>query len=418
MTQAGSTPRGTGSGGTGPGRGGPAGTGPGRRGGRGTSPGADIPPGAAEPGGDAELTGTGRIESVSSRLFRLEMPRPWGVDVTSQHLIVTELHTSTGGVGTGFSWTVRAGGQAVKAMIDADCAPAVAGLPATPESVWDHLHTFLRESGGGVTTLAMAGIDIALWDLRGRTAGLGLPDLIGRQRDQVAAYASGVNRHLTVAELTERTSQQAQAGHTRFKMKVGLPDLDTDLERVAAVRAVIGPDALLMVDANQLWDLPAARRAARALEQFDIYWLEEPLPAEDYRGYADLRRSISIPVAAGESLYTEAQFRELLLAGAIDFIQPNICRVGGITPFLRIARLAQQFSVPVMPHLLPDFSGQLAMTLPLPPFVEDIDEASFAALGALAGPSGVDIADGMLRAAPPAGHGFTFATATMEEVTG
>ena len=85
------------------------------------------------------------------------MPRPWGVDVTSQHLIVTELHTSTGGVGTGFSWTVRAGGQAVKAMIDADCAPAVAGLPATPESVWDHLHTFLRESGGGVTTLAMAG---------------------------------------------------------------------------------------------------------------------------------------------------------------------------------------------------------------------------------------------------------------------
>jgi L-alanine-DL-glutamate epimerase-like enolase superfamily enzyme len=421
MTPGGSTPRGASSGGTGPGRGGPAGTGPGRRGGRGTSPGGDVPPGALEGGeadGEAELAGPGRIESVSSRLFRLEMPRPWGTDVTSQHLIVTELHTSTGGVGTGFSWTVRAGGQAVRAMIDADCAPAVAGLPATPESVWDHLHAFLRESGGGVTTLAMAGIDIALWDLRGRTAGLGLPDLIGRQRDLVPAYASGVNRHLSVAELSERTSQQLAAGHTRFKMKVGLPDLDTDLERVAAVRAVIGPEALLMVDANQLWDLPAARRAARALEQFDIYWLEEPLPAEDYRGYADLRRSIAIPVAAGESLYTEAQFRELLLAGAIDFIQPNICRVGGITPFLRIARLAEQFSVPVMPHLLPDFSGQLAMTLPLPPFVEDIDEASFAALGALAGPSGVDIAGGTLRAAPPAGHGFTFATATMDEVTG
>jgi L-alanine-DL-glutamate epimerase-like enolase superfamily enzyme len=373
-----------------------------------------MPPG--EPGPDEG--GHGRIESVSSRLFRLEMPRPWGHDVTSQHLIVTELRTSSGEVGTGFSWAVRAGGQAIKAMIDADCAPAVTGLPATPELVWDHLHTFLRESGGGVTTLAMAGIDIALWDLRGRAAGQGLPDLIGRQRSQVPAYASGVNRHLTVAELTERTSQQVAAGHTRFKMKVGFPDLDTDLERVAAVRAVIGPEALLMLDANQLWDLPAARRAARALGEFDIYWLEEPLPAEDYRGYADLRRSISIPVAAGESLYTEAQFRELLLAGAIDFIQPNICRVGGITPFLRVARLAQQFSVPVMPHLLPDFSGQLAMTLPLPPFVEDIDEASFAALGALAGPSGVEIAGGTVRAAPPAGHGFTFATDTMEEVTG
>ncbi len=111
----------------------------------------------------------------------------------------------------------------------------------------------------------MAAIDIALWDLRGRAAGLGLPDLLGRQRDQVPAYASGVNRHLTLAELTDRTAAQAAAGHTRFKLKVGLPDLADDVARVAAVREVIGPGALLMVDANQLWDLPAARRAARAL---------------------------------------------------------------------------------------------------------------------------------------------------------
>jgi L-alanine-DL-glutamate epimerase-like enolase superfamily enzyme len=178
---------------------------------------------------------------------------------------------------------------------------------------------------------------------------------------------------------------------------------------------VIGPRRLLMVDANQLWDLPAARRAVRALAPYDIYWLEEPLPAEDFRGYATLRQSIDIPLAAGESLYTEAQFRELLLAGAIDFIQPNVCRVGGITPFLRIARLARQFSIPVMPHLLPDISGQLAMCLPLPALVEDIDEASFAALGALARPSGVQITGDALTADPAAGHGFTFATATMQE---
>jgi L-alanine-DL-glutamate epimerase-like enolase superfamily enzyme len=186
------------------------------------------------------------------------------------------------------------------------------------------------------------------------------------------------------------------------------------VERVAAVREIIGPRRLLMIDANQLWDLPAARRAVRALAPYDIFWLEEPLPAEDFRGYAALRQAIDIPLAAGESLYTEAQFRELLLAGAIDFIQPNVCRVGGITPFLRIARLARQFSIPVMPHLLPDINGQLAMALPLPAFVEDIDEASFAALGALARPSGVVIAGDTLTAAPSPGHGFTFATATMQ----
>jgi len=354
-----------------------------------------------------------RIESVSSRLFRLPMPRPWGVDVTCQYLIVTELVTGSGATGTGFSWAVQAGAQAIKAMVDADCGPAVIGLPAVPDAVWDRLWFRLRESGGGITTLAMAAIDIALWDLRGKAAGLGLPDLLGRQRRQVPVYASGVNRHLTVAELAERTAQQVAAGHTRFKLKVGLPDLADDVARVAAVRQVIGPRRLLMIDANQLWDLPAARRAVRALAPYDIFWLEEPLPAEDFRGYATLRQAIDIPLAAGESLYTEAQFRELLLAGAIDFIQPNVCRVGGITPFLRIARLARQFSIPVMPHLLPDINGQLAMALPLPAFVEDIDEASFAALGALARPSGVVIAGDPLTADPSPGLGFTFATDTM-----
>jgi L-alanine-DL-glutamate epimerase-like enolase superfamily enzyme len=356
----------------------------------------------------------GRIESVTSALYRLPMPRPWG-DVDTQHLIVTQLRTSTGAAGTGFSWAVRAGGQAIRAMVDADCAPAAIGQPAVPDAAWDHLWHQLREAGGGITTLAMAAIDIALWDLRGKAAGLGLPDLLGRQRSQVPVYASGVNRHLTVAELADRTAEQVAAGHTRFKLKVGLPDLDADVQRVAAVREVIGPRRLLMIDANQLWDLPAARRAAAALAPYDIYWLEEPLPAEDYRGYATLRQATSIPLAAGESLYTEAQFRELLLAGSVDFVQPNVCRVGGITPFLRIARLARQFSIPVMPHLLPDISGQLAMALPLPALVEDIDEASFAALGALAAPSGVQIAGNALTASPAPGHGFVFATGTMQE---
>jgi L-alanine-DL-glutamate epimerase-like enolase superfamily enzyme len=375
-----------------------------------------MTPGGGLSGGPDPNGGPDLIESVTSRLFRLPMPRPWGPAVTSQYLIVTELRTSSGAAGTGFSWAVQAGAQAIRAMIDADCGPVARGLPAIPDAVWDRLWFYLREAGGGVTTLAMAAIDIALWDLRGKAAGLGLPDLLGRQRDTVAAYASGVNRHLSLAELTERTREQVAAGHTRFKLKVGLPDLAADLERVAAVRQVIGERRLLMVDANQLWDLPAARRAARELAAYDIFWLEEPLPAEDFRGYADLRRAIDIPVAAGESLYTEGQFRDLLLAGAIDFIQPNVCRVGGITPFLRIARLARQFSVPVMPHLLPDISGQLAMSLPLGPFVEDIDEGSFAALGALAQPSGVVVSGDRLRAEPGPGHGLVFATDTMAEV--
>jgi len=357
------------------------------------------------------------VTTVTSRTYRLPMPRPWGPEVTCQYLIATTVDSSDGGSGQGFSWAVRAGAQAIQAMVDADCRPVAEGGPVAPAAAWDRLWWHLREAGGGVTTLAMAAIDIGLWDMRARAAGLGLADLLGRQRDRVPVYASGVNRHLTLEELTEQVSRWVAAGHTRVKIKVGQRGLDEDLERVAAVRRVIGPGRLLMVDANQLWDLPTARRAARALSAFDIYWLEEPLPAEDFQAYAALRSAIDVPVAAGESLYTEAQFRDALLAGAVDYLQPNVCRVGGITPFLRIARLARLFGVPVIPHLLPDISGQLALCLPLAGMIEDIDEGSFAALGALARPSGVVITGDSLQAQTPPGHGLAFATDVLEDVT-
>jgi L-alanine-DL-glutamate epimerase-like enolase superfamily enzyme len=327
------------------------------------------------------------------------------------------VESSDGGTGQGFSWAVRAGAQAIQAMIDADCAPVAEGGPVAPAAAWDRLWWHLREAGGGMTRLAMAAIDIGLWDLRAKAAGLSLADLLGRQRETVPVYASGVNRHLTLDELKEQVARWISAGHTRVKIKVGLPSLEEDLERVDAVRRIIGPGRLLMVDANQLWDLPTARRAAGALSAFDVFWLEEPLPAEDVQAYARLRAAIDVPVAAGESLYTEAQFRDVLLAGAVDFIQPNVCRVGGITPFLRIARLARLFDVPVMPHLLPDISGQLALCLPLPAMIEDIDEGSFAALGALAQPSGVVVAGDNLQAQTQPGHGLVFAAGSLEEVT-
>jgi L-alanine-DL-glutamate epimerase-like enolase superfamily enzyme len=356
------------------------------------------------------------ITEVTSRAYRLAMPRPWGPDVRSQYLIAATVRSSDGGTGQGFSWAVRAGAQAVAAMVEADCRPVAEGGPAAPAAAWDRLWWHLREAGGGIATLAMAAVDIGLWDLRARAAGVSLVDLLGRQRETAGVYASGVNRHLSMDELAEQVSRWVAAGHSRVKIKVGLPSLDEDLRRVAAVRQIIGPGRLLMVDANQLWDLPTARRAARALSGYDVFWLEEPLPAEDFGAYAALRAAIDIPVAAGESLYTQAQFRDLLQAGAVDFVQPNICRVGGITPFLRIARLARLFDIPVMPHLLPDISGQLALCLPLPGMVEDIDEGSFAALGALARPSGVTITGDSLQAQTGPGHGLSFATGTLEPV--
>jgi L-alanine-DL-glutamate epimerase-like enolase superfamily enzyme len=357
------------------------------------------------------------VTSVTAATYRMPMPVPWGEAVTCQYLIVTSVQASTGMTGQGFSWAVQTGAQAIHAMIESDVRQVAEGGPVASAAAFDRMRWHLREAGGGITSLAIAAIDIGLWDMQAKAAGLALTDFIGRQRDSVPVYASGVNRHLSLDELIEQVSRWVEAGHSRFKIKVGLPSLDEDVRRVAEVRRIIGPSRLLMVDANQLWDLPSARRAAAALTPYHIFWLEEPLPAEDFQAYARLRAAIDIPVAAGESLYTEAQFRDLLLAGAVDFAQPNICRVGGITPFLHIARLARLFDVPVMPHLLPDISGQLAMCLPLASMVEDIDQGSFAALGALAAPSGVVVTNDSLQAQTPPGHGLVFATGTLQEVT-
>ncbi len=357
------------------------------------------------------------ITSMSSRACRLRMPVPWGPGRDHQYLIVTDLVASDGATGTGFTWTVDAGARAILAVLDDDCRPVTVGAPAAPGPVWDRLRWHLREAGSGIATLAIAAVDIGLWDLQARSCGLSLADLIGRRRDQAGVYASGVNRHLPLDELTEQVSRWIAAGHSRVKIKVGLPDLDQDVERVAAVRSVIGPRRYLMVDANQLWDIPTARRAAAAMARYDIFWLEEPLPAHDTPGYARLRSAIDIPIAAGESLFSEAEFLHLLVSQGCDVIQPNVCRVGGITPFLRIVSLARAFSIPVMPHLLPDISGQLALCLPLPPLVEDIDQGSFAGLGALERPGGIAVHGDSLRALPGLGHGLDFTLASAEAIS-
>ncbi|MEU8364405.1 mandelate racemase/muconate lactonizing enzyme family protein [Nonomuraea sp. NPDC048882] len=345
------------------------------------------------------------IADLRTELRTAPLPRPWGADVPANHVIVTHVTLADGRTGTGFSWTPQIGAHAVRALLDHDIREALIGLPAHPEVVWDRLWRHLREAGpGGITTVALAGVDLALWDLRcGAEA---LPDVLGRRRDELPVYGSGVNLHYPLEELVEQAGRWVAAGYRGVKIKVGRPDLAEDVARVAAVRAVIGPDRLLMIDANQRWDLHRARRALAALREFGLHWIEEPLPADDVAGHVELRRSIDVPVAVGENVYTTYGFRDLLAAGACDVVQPNVVRVGGITPFLRIAELARTYGVPVYPHLLSEVSGQLALALPLPSMVEDVEDASFGRLGLLAEPYPVEISGGVLRAGGRAGLGL------------
>jgi L-alanine-DL-glutamate epimerase and related enzymes of enolase superfamily len=338
------------------------------------------------------MTDLGRIESLRTRVVSVPLLRPWGPDVTSLRLIEVAVTTDHGATGTGFSWTPSIGAEAVAAMLEHDVRSFAIGEPADPQALWPRLWAHLHEAGsGGITTIAMAGLDLALWDAAARAANRSITSLLGVRRQSVEVYGSGVNRHYSLDELVAQARRWVATGYRMVKIKVGLPDLAADVDRVAAVRETIGPEVALAIDANQLWELPAAELAIGALSRFDLRWVEEPMRADDLAAHAALRSSIDVPVAIGENLHTVYRFREAIDGGACDIVQPNVVRVGGITPFLRIAELAEERDVPLFPHLLPELSGQLALALEQPTMVEDVEDAGFDRLGILAEPSPVVI---------------------------
>ncbi|WP_052207348.1 mandelate racemase/muconate lactonizing enzyme family protein [Sinomonas humi] len=350
------------------------------------------------------------LASVATRILAPRLPRPWGPDVPEVHFVVVDVEDADGARGAGFSWTPTIGAGAVESLLLHDIAPKALHGPAHPEAVWDGLWAHLHEAGGGgLTTIALAGLDLALWDLLGKRLGASVVDLLGRRRSVLPAYGSGVNLHYPLEELLDQVGRWIDAGYRGVKIKVGRPELEDDVERVAAVRELLGPRRRLMVDANQRWDLPTARRAAQALERFDLHWLEEPLRAEDLEGHVQLRRSTSVPIAVGENLHTLQRFREYLVAGGCDIIQPNIIRVGGITPFRRIAALARSSSVALAPHLLADLSAQLVATLPGEVEVEEVEDTAFETLGVLASPSPVRRKGAQVSLETAPGLGLDFA---------
>jgi len=350
------------------------------------------------------------ITELSVRPIVAALSRPWGLDVPSITVIEVVVRTSRGLAGRGFSWTPSIGAASVTAMLDNDIRRFIIGAPSDAAELWPRLWGHLHEAGsGGVTTIAMAGVDLALWDLRGQSSGQSITDVIGARHSAVEVYGSGVNLHYSLDELVAQAERWVARGFDAVKVKVGKPDVAEDVDRIAAVRETIGSGRRLMIDANQRWDLDRATAAMDALRAFDPAWIEEPLRADDLPAHAELRRRMDVPVAIGENLHTFYRFRDAIESGACDIVQPNVVRVGGITPFLQIAALAAESSTPLHPHLLSEISGQLALTLDGLALVEDVEDASFDALGLLAEPSPVTIDGNRMRSAGRPGIGIRFA---------
>ncbi|MER6694999.1 L-talarate/galactarate dehydratase, partial [Streptomyces minutiscleroticus] len=226
----------------------------------------------------------------------------------------------------------------------------------------------------GLATQAIAAFDVALWDLKAKRAGLPLAKLLGAHRDSVRCYnTSGGFLHTPTEQVLDNATASLGSGIGGIKIKVGHPDRRRDLARLAAVREHIGDDVPLMVDANQQWDRPTAQRMGRALEEFDLVWIEEPLDAYDAQGHAALAASLDTPVATGEMLSSVAEHYELIRHGAADVIQPDAPRIGGITQFLKLAALAEHRQLQLAPHFAMEIHLHLAAAYPIEPWVEHFD---------------------------------------------
>ncbi|MFI6791746.1 mandelate racemase/muconate lactonizing enzyme family protein [Nonomuraea sp. NPDC050383] len=295
--------------------------------------------------------------------------------MTEIAFLFAEIGTESGHEGVGFGYSKRAGGPGQYAHAR-EIAPELLGEdPSDIARLWDKLVWAGASVGrSGLATQAVAAIDVALWDLKAKRAGLPLAKLIGAHRDSVRCYnTSGGFLHAPVEQVMDNATAALERGIGGIKIKVGHPDSRVDLARVNAVREHLGDAVPLMVDANQQWDRPTAQRLGRALEPYGLVWIEEPLDAYDSAGHAALAASLDTPIATGEMLTSVAEHAELIRAGAADVIQPDAPRIGGITPFLRLAALAEHQRLQLAPHFAMEIHVHLAAAYALEPWVEHFE---------------------------------------------
>jgi L-alanine-DL-glutamate epimerase-like enolase superfamily enzyme len=277
----------------------------------------------------------------------------------------------------GYSYTIGTGGSSIMALLKDHLVPRLIGQdPDRIEALWRDLlfHTHATHVGA-ITSLALAAIDTALWDRRCRCLGLPLWKAAGGSRSRVPVYTTeGGWLQLSTEQLVAQALQAQREGFAGSKVKIGRPHVSEDVERLGAVRAAVGPAYELMVDANQSMGLGEALRRARALDGLQLAWLEEPMPADNILDHQQLCRHAPMPIAVGESLYSMGQFADYLQAQACHIVQVDVARIGGITPWLKVAHMAECHNISVCPHFLMELHVSLSCAVPNAPWVEYIPQ--------------------------------------------
>lgn len=287
-------------------------------------------------------------------------------------IVTARVTDSDGAEGIGYTFTCGVNGGAIANILGREMPGIVEGEDADLVGhIWKKLWWAFHYGGrGGPTIFALSALDIALWDLKAKKAGLPLWRMLGGFGASVPCYAGGIDLDLGAEELIAQTEQNLENGHRAIKMKVGRDRLSEDVEKIAAMRDRFGMDMPLMVDANMKYTADQAIRAARAFVGFDLTWFEEPIPPDDLEGHARVVREGGLPLAAGENLRTLWDFKSLIASGGVTFPEPDVTNCGGITPFMKIAHLAEAFHLPVTSHGAHDITVHLLAACPNRSYLE------------------------------------------------
>ena len=297
------------------------------------------------------------IKKVTCHVVSAPVERPFtssrGWLYKTRGSCIVEIETQDGMVGWGECYGPA---HVSRAFIDTQFGPRIIGRDAFDvEVIWEDLYNRIKDYGSsGMAIAAISGIDIALWDIIGKSCGKPVHKLIGGAfRDKVQAYATGlyfIDMDRLIEEAVDEAQGYVEEGFTAIKMKIGLGSPKLDIARVEAVRKAIGDDVRLMVDANHCFTVPAAIRLGRELEKLDVEWFEEPISPEDLDGYVEVSRALDMAVAGGENEYTRWGFRDIVTRKAMDIVQPDVCAAGGFSECRKIAALATAHGVECVPH--------------------------------------------------------------------
>lgn len=300
--------------------------------------------------------------------------------VESVEFILVRIDTDEGVSGWGFNWNYTEGTRAVQVMIDDTYRPKLIGRdPLDHKNLARELFLANHFIGRvGVTRVGLCAVNMALWDIRLKLAGMPLWQYLGACKTRVKAYnTDGGWLAWSIDDLVRDMKGLIDRGYDAVKMKIGLPDPREDMRRVKAVREAIGDEIRLMVDANTVWDLKTAKVWGRRLEAYDISWLEEPMLPEDIKAHAELARHVNVPIAVGETIFTKYTFRDYIGSGAVDIVQADATKLMGIDEWLDVAALARAYNLEVIPHtnVQQNLHAQLAAATENVPMVEHCYES-------------------------------------------